>query len=327
MPETVSNLFYVGFLAFVAVVLALDLGVFHRRAHTPSFREAMTWTGVWTALALLFGGFVGWRFGAAPALDYYTAWLIEQSLSIDNIFVFIIVFAALKIPAHLQHRVLFWGVLSAVVMRAGMIFGGAMLLERFHWLLYVFGGFLVLTAIKILRQGVHSNPTSGESKALQWLQKRIQVTSLQGQSFFVREGGRWRATPMLLALLLVEVTDVVFAVDSIPAVFAVTTNPFLVFTSNIFAILGLRSLYFVLAGMADRFVYLKPGLGIVLAFVGTKLLLTGYVKVPSLISLLVIVVVLGGAVGLSLWKSRQPASKPGSAPRDLTREPTAADAG
>lgn len=327
MPETVSNLFYVGFLAFVAVVLALDLGVFHRRAHTPSFREAMTWTGVWTTLALLFGGFVGWRFGATPALDFYTAWLIEQSLSIDNIFVFIVVFAALKIPTHLQHRVLFWGVLSAVVMRAGMIFGGAMLLERFHWLLYVFGGFLVITAIKILRQGAHTNPTAGESKALLWLQKRIRVTSLQGQNFFVREDGRWRATPMLLALLLVEITDVVFAVDSIPAVFAVTTNPFLVFTSNIFAILGLRSLYFVLAGMADRFVYLKPGLGIVLAFVGTKLLLTGYVKVPSLISLLVILGVLGGAVGLSLWKSRAPASKPSGAPRELSREPTAADAG
>ena len=200
MPETVSNLFYVGFLAFVAVVLALDLGVFHRRAHTPSFREAMTWTGVWTTLALLFGGFVGWRFGATPALDFYTAWLIEQSLSIDNIFVFIVVFAALKIPTHLQHRVLFWGVLSAVVMRAGMIFGGAMLLERFHWLLYVFGGFLVITAIKILRQGAHTNPTAGESKALLWLQKRIRVTSLQGQNFFVREDGRWRATPMLLAL-------------------------------------------------------------------------------------------------------------------------------
>jgi tellurite resistance protein TerC len=323
MPETVSNLFYLGFLAFVAVVLALDLGVFHRRAHTPSFREALTWTGVWTALSLLFGGFVGWRFGATSALDYYTAWLIEQSLSIDNIFVFIVVFAALKIPSHLQHRVLFWGVLSAVMMRAGMIFGGAILIERFQWLLYVFGGFLVLTALKILKQGAHTSPTSGESKMLVWLQKRVRVASLQGQKFFVREDGAWRATPMLLALILVEITDVVFAVDSIPAVFAVTTNPFLVFTSNIFAILGLRSLYFVLAGMADRFVYLKPGLGIVLAFVGTKLLLHGQVKVPSLVSLLVILIVLGGAIGLSLYKSRR-CSNPGSA---LSRERTAADAG
>ncbi len=306
MPHEVPTLFYAAFLLFVALMLALDLGVFHRRAHTPKFREALAWTAVWSTLAIAFGGFVGWRFGADAAIDYYTAWVIEQSLSIDNIFVFVVVFTALKIPAHLQHRVLFWGVLSAVVLRAGMIFGGVLLIERFQWILYVFGGFLVLTAVKLLRQGAHAQPTSSESRTLQWLRRHLKVTELHGQRFFVRQDGRLRATPMFLALLLVEMTDVVFAVDSIPAVFAVTTEPFLVFTSNIFAILGLRSIYFVLAGMADRFVYLKPGLGIVLGFVGAKLLLHGQIKVPSVVSLGVIVGVLAGAIVLSL-RRRAPA--------------------
>ncbi len=299
MPDSVSPYFYLGFLAFVVLMLALDLGVFHKKAHTPSFKEALSWTAVWSTLAVLFGGVVGWRFGTAAAVDYYTAWLIEQSLSIDNIFVFVIIFAALKIPPILQHRVLFWGVLSAVVLRAIMIFGGVLLIERFQWILYVFGACLVLTGIKLVASKAQG-PTQKESRALQWLRRRIPTAGFDGQRFFTRVNGRLFATPLFLALLLVEITDVVFAVDSIPAVFAVTTNPFLVFTSNVFAILGLRSLYFVLAGMADRFVYLKPGLGIVLGFVGTKLLLHGVIKVPSLVSLAVIVVVIGGAILLSL---------------------------
>ncbi len=299
MPDTVPPLFYLGFLAFVAVMLALDLGVFHRRAHTPSYREAFAWTAVWSTLAIAFGGIVATRYGADAAVDFYTAWLIEQSLSIDNVFVFVVIFTALKVPSHLQHRVLFWGVLSAVVLRAAMIFGGVMLVERAQWVLYGFGAFLLVTGVKLLRSRP-TGPTQPESRALQWLKRRIPTGPFDGQRFFTRENGRRVATPLLLALLLVELTDVVFAVDSIPAVLAVTTNPFLVFTSNVFAILGLRSLYFVLAGMADRFVYLKPGLGIVLGFVGCKLLLHGVVKVPSLVSLAVIVVVIGGAVLLSL---------------------------
>ena len=307
MPA-ISPFFYVGFLLFVALMLALDLGVFHRRAHTPSFREAGAWTAVWSTLAVIFGGFVAWQFGTGPAIDWYTAWLVEQSLSIDNIFVFVVIFASLKIPGDLQHRVLFWGVLSAVVLRAVMIFGGAILIERAQWILWFFGGFLVLTGVKFLAQGAHQAvATAGESRALAWLRRRINATDqLHGQKFLVRQDGRWRATPLLLALLLVEVTDVVFAVDSIPAVFAVTTDPFLVFTSNIFAILGLRSLFFLLAGMANRFVYLKPALGIVLAFVGAKLLLHDFVKVPSLLSLAVIVVVIGAGVLVSL--GRRPAA-------------------
>lgn len=304
MPEAISPFFYVGFLAFVAAMLALDLGVFHRKAHAPSYREAGAWTIVWSSLAVLFGLLVGWRFGTTAAVDYYTAWLIEQSLSIDNIFVFVIVFAALKIPAHLQHRVLFWGVLSAVVLRAIMIFGGVLLIERFQWILYLFGAFLVFTGLKLLVQGAHVEIDPGESRALVWLRRRIQATDqLHGQKFFVRQDGRLRATPLFLALLLVEITDVVFAVDSIPAVFAVTTEPFLVFTSNIFAILGLRSLFFLLAGMADRFAYLKPALGIVLGFVGGKLLLHGVLKIPSLLSLGVIVIVIVGGVLLSLRRA------------------------
>ncbi|MFN9704007.1 MAG: TerC family protein [Planctomycetota bacterium] len=295
----VSPWFYAAFLAGVAVMLLLDLGVFNKKAHAPGFKESLGWVTVWSSLAIAFGGLVAVQHGATAALDYYTGWLIEQSLSIDNLFVFVVVFRALKVPSHLQHRVLYWGVLSAVALRAAMIFGGAILVERFAWILYVFGVFLVFTAVRML-VGKGDDPTAEESRVLQWLRGRVRTTGFHGQQFLVREAGRWHATPLLLALVLVEITDVIFAVDSIPAVFAVTTDPFLVFTSNIFAILGLRSLYFVLAGMADRFVYLKPGLGIVLLFVGGKLLLHGVVKVPSWLSLTVIVVVLAGAVLLTL---------------------------
>ncbi len=303
----VSPWFYAAFLAGVGVMLLLDLGVFHKQAHAPSFRASLGWVTVWSALAVAFGGLVAVQHGANAALDYYTGWLIEQSLSIDNLFVFVVVFRALRVPSHLQHRVLYWGVLSAVALRAAMIFGGAILVERFAWILYVFGVFLVFTGVRLIF-GKGDDPTEEESRLLRWLRGRVRTTGFHGQQFLVREAGRWHATPLLLALVLVEITDVIFAVDSIPAVFAVTTDPFLVFTSNIFAILGLRSLYFVLAGMADRFVYLKPGLGIVLLFVGGKLLLHGVVKVPSWLSLTVILVVLTGAVLLSL--RRPPPSRP-----------------
>jgi tellurite resistance protein TerC len=333
MPETVSPYFYVGFLAFVAVMLALDLGVFNRKAHVPSFREAFAWVGVWTALALGFGVFVALRFGSNAAMDYYTAWLIEQSLSIDNIFVFVVVFTSLKVPRELQHRVLYWGILSAVVLRAAMIFGGVWLIARFHWILYIFGGFLVLTGAKLLlrslKGGGDDTPKAAsagdgamvqapevativapeaaaeqEGRMLRFVKRLIPTVGLHGEKFLVRVGGRLRATTLLLALVLVEITDVMFAVDSIPAVFAVTTNPFLVFTSNIFAILGLRSLYFVLAGMHAKFVYLEPGLGIVLCFVGVKLLTHHLWAMPTWLSLGFIVVVLGAAISMSLLRAR-----------------------
>ena len=312
MPEHVPPSFYAAFLGFVALMLALDLGVFNRKAHVPSFRESLGWVAVWTTLALSFGGFVGWRFGADAALDYYAAWLIEQSLSIDNIFVFVLVFSSLQVPRHLQHRVLYWGILSAVVLRAVMIFGGLALIERFDWVLYVFGAFLVFTGLKLLLRRDEPHPAPGvdaaeirrEGRMLTLVKRLIPTVGLHDQKFFVRIDGKLKATTLFLALVLVEITDVMFAVDSIPAVFAVTTEPFLVFTSNIFAILGLRSLYFVLAGMHARFRYLEPGLGVVLGFVGAKLLLHGVVKMPTWVSLTVIVVVLGSAIGLSLLRAK-----------------------
>ena len=303
MPTVADPLLWGLFLLFVLMMLALDLGVFHKKAHAPSFREALGWTTAWAVLAILFGGWVGWQFGSERAIEFYTGWVIEQSLSIDNVFVFVVIFAALRIPAHLQHRVLFWGILSALVLRAVMILGGAALVTRFHWILYLFGAFLVLTGIKLLWQK-NDQLQSGDSRLMSWLRRKLRVTDeLHGQSFWIRIDGRLRATPMLLALLMVEVSDVIFAVDSIPAIFAVTTDPFLVFTSNIFAIMGLRSLFFVLANMVDRFVYLKPALAVVLAFVGTKLLLQGTIKIPPMLSLAVVVGVLGGAVVASLLRT------------------------
>lgn len=292
------------FVAFILVMLALDLGIFHRKAHAPSFKEALSWTTVWAVLAISFGGWVGSQFGATKAIEFYTGWVVEQSLSFDNVFVFVLVFQALHIPRQLQHRVLFWGVLTAIVLRAVMILAGAELVERYHWILYVFGGFLLLTGIKLLRESAHE-PTPEDSKLLGWLRRKLNVTELQGQSFWVRVDGKLRATPMLLALVMVEITDVIFAVDSIPAIFAITTDPFIVFTSNIFAIMGLRSLFFVLAGMLDKFRYLKVGLALVLGFIGAKLLLMGIVKIPPIASLAVIV----GVLGTSIWWSLRKAAR------------------
>jgi tellurite resistance protein TerC len=308
MPIEVSPLFWGLFIAFVLGMLALDLGIFHRAAHVPRFREALTWTAVWSSLALLFGAWIGWQFGGTAAVEFYTGWVIEQSLSFDNVFVFVLIFETLRIPLHLQHRVLFWGVLTAIVLRALMILGGAVLVTRFHWVLYVFGAFLVLTAIKLLVQRPHELQPQ-DSRLVGWLRRRLRVTEIHDQRFFVRVDRRLRATPLFLALVMVEISDVVFAVDSIPAIFAVTQEPFLVFTSNVFAILGLRSLFFVLAGMVDRFVHLKTGLAIVLAFVGAKLLLMETVKVPPLLSLSVIVTVLAVSVAVS-WRSSRPGLDP-----------------
>jgi len=292
------------FIAFILVMLALDLGIFHRKAHAPSFKEALSWTTVWATLAIAFGGWVGSQYGATKAIEFYTGWVVEQSLSFDNVFVFVLVFQALHIPRQLQHRVLFWGVLTAIVLRAAMILAGAELVERYHWILYVFGGFLLLTGVKLLRESGHEQ-TPEDSRMLGWLRRKLNVTDLLGQSFWVRIDGKLRATPMLLALVMVEITDVVFAVDSIPAIFAITTDPFIVFTSNIFAIMGLRSLFFVLAGMLDKFRYLKVGLALVLGFIGAKLLLMGVLKIPPLLSLAVILAVLGSSIGWSLHKAKR----------------------
>jgi len=304
--ETIgSPMLWAGFVAFVLAMLAVDLGVFHRKAHVVGVKEALAWSGVWVGLALVFNLGVWHWFGAERGLEFLTGYLIEKSLSIDNVFVFVVIFGALGIPALYQHRVLFWGIVSALAMRAAMIFAGSALLSRFHWLIYLFGGFLVLTGVKLyLQRGKEQHPEDG---LVLRLARRVipSTTRLDGDHFFTRENGRRVATPLFLALLLVEVTDVIFAVDSIPAIFAITLDPFIVFTSNIFAILGLRSLFFLLAGMVDRFRYLKVGLSGVLVFVGAKMALIDLYKMPPVVSLLVVLGILGVAVGASLWVSRR----------------------
>jgi tellurite resistance protein TerC len=275
---------WAGFLAFVIAMLALDLGVFHRNAHVVSFREAAGWSAVWVTLALIFNAGLYFFVGAQPGTEFLTGYLIEKSLSVDNIFVFVVIFAALKIPAIYQHRVLFWGILSALVMRAIMIFAGVAMLERFHWLIYLFGGFLVLTGLKLVFR--KEDDDAGTERLMNLVKRFVPTTDrFDGQNFWTKENGRWLATPLLMALVLVEFTDVIFALDSIPAIFAVTRDPFIVFTSNIFAILGLRSLYFLLAGVVDRFKYLKYGLAAVLVFVGLKMALVDIYKVPPFVSL------------------------------------------
>lgn len=306
LVSVASPLVWAAFLVFVLVMLALDLGVFHKHAHEVSFKEAATWSCVWITLALVFNGILWTQFGAKLATEFLTGYLIEKTLSIDNIFVFVVIFGSLKVPAIHQHRVLFWGILGALVMRAAMIFAGVSMLERFHWLIYVFGAFLVMTGIKLLweKDGA-KDPEKG--LFLRTARKLIPSTPhYDGERFFSKVNGKWLATPLFMSLLLVEVTDVVFALDSIPAIFAVTRDPFIVFTSNIFAILGLRSLFFLLAGVMDRFAYLKVGLAGVLVFVGLKMALVDFVKVPAALSLLVIALILGSSIGISLWVSRRP---------------------
>jgi tellurite resistance protein TerC len=296
---------WAGFVGLVVMMLALDLGVFHRKDRAISTREALAWTGVWIGLALLFNLFIWVRFGGEKALEFLTGYVIEKSLSVDNLFVFVVIFGTFAIPAAYQHRVLFWGILTALVLRAVMILGGVALIERFHWLVYVFGAFLVVTGIRLFAErGEHPHPE--RSRVFRLFRRMVPSTSrMEGHSFFVREAGKLVATPLFMALVLIELSDVVFAVDSIPAIFAVTLDPFIVFTSNIFAILGLRSLYFAMASLLDRFTYLKTGLSAVLVFVGAKMLAAPWVKVHPAVSLAVVLVILGGAVALSLVKTRR----------------------
>jgi tellurite resistance protein TerC len=311
---------WTGFTLFVLALLALDLGVFHRRAHEIRAKEALIWSGVWIGLALLFNALVLHWFGGQRALEFLTGYLIEKALSVDNIFVFLVTLSFFAVPAAFQHRVLFWGILGALVMRAAFIAAGATLLQRFHWVVYVFGAFLVLTGAKLLvDRGVEVHPE--RNVILRLFRRLVPSTSrYHGPRFTVVENGRRLATPLLLVLVVVETTDIVFAVDSIPAIFAVTTDPFIVYTSNIFAILGLRALYFLLAAVVWRLHYLRVGLALVLGFVGVKMLLTGIYKVPIAVSLGVIATLLGGSVLASLLRSRwqrrfatPPASNPDAA--------------
>jgi tellurite resistance protein TerC len=307
---TVTTLLWIGFVLFVLFMLALDLGVFHRKSHKVSLKESAIWSVVWVSLALLFNAGV-WHFsGSTKALEFLTGYLIELSLSVDNLFVFALLFSYFAVPQEYQHRVLFWGILGALAMRAVMIGAGVYLLSHFAWLIYVFGAFLIVTGIKmLLNKGEEIHPE--KNPLVRLVRRFLPVTkTYEGDSFFVRHQGRLMATPLLLVLVLVEGTDLVFAVDSIPAIFAVTTDPFIVYTSNVFAIMGLRSLYFALSGVMDKFHYLKVGLGVVLSFVGVKMLLghTAY-KIDTLVSLGVIVAVLTASVVASLLRPA-PSIKP-----------------
>jgi tellurite resistance protein TerC len=295
---------WVGFNVFVLAMLAVDLGVFHRQAHVVSIREAAGWSAVWVALSLVFNYGVYHFMGREAGLEFLAGYLIEKALSVDNIFVFVLVFSYFRVPARYQHRVLFWGILGALLMRGAMIGAGAALIERFHWILYLFGAFLVFTGIRMAFQEEHDiEPES--NPVVRLVRRFFPVTAVyHGQKFFVREpvGGAVRrvATPLFVVLVFVETTDLVFALDSIPAVFAVTQNAFLVYTSNVFAILGLRALYFLLAGVIHKFHYLKLGLSVVLVFVGAKMLLEDLYPVPIGISLGVIAAVLTASVVASL---------------------------
>jgi tellurite resistance protein TerC len=302
MPYT-SPWLWAGFTAFILALLALDLGVFHRKAHVVSVREATLWSAAWILLALLFNAGLWWLRGPDPALQFLTGYLIEKSLSIDNIFVMALIFSYFAVPAIEQHRVLFWGILGALVLRAVFILAGSALLASFHWIIYLFGAFLIFTGIRMaLHRGEEIHPE--KNPVLRLVRRLMPVTpGYEGHHFFVRRAGRLLATPLFLVLAVVESTDLVFAVDSIPAIFAVTDDPFLVYTSNVFAILGLRSLYFVLAGVMSKFVYLKIGLSAVLVFVGTKMTLAEIYKIPSAVSLLVIAALLTISIVASLRKA------------------------
>ncbi|MDP3063601.1 MAG: TerC family protein [Chloroflexota bacterium] len=306
---------WVGFNAMVLGLLALDLGVFHRKAHVVKAKEAAIWTVVWITLALAFNAVVYvWR-GPEPALEYLTGYVIEKSLSVDNIFVFVIIFSTFSVPAAYQHRVLFWGILGALVMRGAMIAAGAALLEQFHWIVYLFGAFLIFTGIRMAVQREVA-PHPERNPLLRLARRLFPVTEgYEGQRFFVRRAGKLMATPLLLVLLVVETTDLVFAVDSIPAVFAVTRDPFIVYTSNVFAILGLRALYFLLANAVGKFYYLKPALSVVLVFVGVKMLLAEVYKIPIVVSLGVIATVLGIAMVASWIRARRLAGQRITSPR------------
>ena len=287
-----SFILWAGFNVFVLGMLALDLGVFHRKSHEVSVKEALTWTSVWITLAMLFNVFVYYYFDKATAVEFFTGYIIEKSLSIDNIFVIIMIFSYFKVPTAYQHKVLFWGILGALIMRVVFILVGIELIHKFHWLIYLFGGFLVYSGIKILSS--EDTKLEPEKNPLVKLARRLFpfTSNYEGDNFFVTKDSKRWATPLFLVVILIEATDLIFAVDSIPAILAVSDDSFIVYTSNVFAILGLRSLYFALAGIEKYFKYLKYGLSAILIFVGVKMCITDFYKIPTDLSLIIIVFVL-----------------------------------
>lgn len=300
-----TPLLWVGFSVFIIAMLVLDLGILHRRPQATSIKESLIWTAIWITASLIFNLLV-WRwFGREPAIEFFTGYLIEKSLSVDNIFIFLLIFNYFNVPSTLQHGVLFWGILGALIMRAIFIWLGAVLIQKFSWIIYLFGIILLWTGIKLIIR-----PSSPADPEKAWIIRVfkyfVPVTAdYVGGAFLVKLEGKIYATPLLLVLLAIESTDLVFAIDSIPAVFAVTKDPFIVYTSNIFAMLGLRSLYFALAGVLERLHYLKYGLAVILVFVGIKMLVSPFFHIPTAISLLVIIVVLSTAI-IASWLRLKP---------------------
>ncbi len=295
---------WIAFNAFILLMLALDLGVFQRKTHAVSVKEALIWSAVWILLAMAFNVFVYYDFGKQKAIEFLTGYILEKSLSVDNIFVFVLLFGYFKVPSEYQHKVLFWGVIGALILRAILIAIGAIMIAKFHWIIYIFGAFLVFTGFKMANQkdeDIHPE----DNFLIRFFKKIFPVThDYYGEKFFVKIDNKKFATPLFIVLLAIEFTDLVFAFDSIPAIFAVTSDPFIVYTSNIFAILGLRSLYFALAGVIHKFHYLKIGLSMILIFIGMKMLIMDFYKVPTAYSLGVIAIVLTASVILSLLKPK-----------------------
>src|SRR5574341_1100031 len=288
------------FALAVLVMLALDLGVFHRRAHEVTLREALGWSAAWFTAALLFMGVVYAARGPEPALGFLTAYLVEWSLSADNVIVFLVIFSYFQVPAEYQHKVLFWGIVGAVVLRAIMITAGIVLLHALHWVVYLFGGFIIVTGVHLaLQEEQEFHPE--RNLVFRLVRRVLPITKrYHGSRFFLRRRGGWIATPLFLVLAVVDWTDTAFAVDSVPAVLAITTDPFIVYTSNVFAIIGLRSLYFLLAGLMPLFHYLKYGLSLILVFVGAKMVLSNVMPIPNVVALSVVAGLLLGSVALSL---------------------------
>ena len=308
-PNISSPLLWAGFLAGVALVLAVDLRI-SSREQASSFKEHVWWSVFWIVLSVGFGFFVWSHYGGEQGLEFFAGYLLEKSLSVDNLFVFVLLFRSFAIPPQYQHRVLFWGVLGALVLRGGLILAGVALVRQFHWVIAVFGAVLVYTAWKILFHREEKEREPADNPVVRWVAKQLPMTkTIEGPHFFVKHGATRCATPLLLALVAAETTDLVFALDSIPAVFAVTDDPFLVFSSNICALLGLRALYFVVRGALTRLRYLKPGLAGILLFVGMKMLLYKWVHLPTGTSLLIISGILGIAIVFSLLK-RAPSVEP-----------------
>lgn len=296
---------WIGFAIIVVVIMILDLGIFEKSGHVMSMKEAVVKTILFVLIALGFNSMIWMRDGSAAGMEFLAGYLIELSLSVDNLFVFLMLFSFFKVQRQYQSRVLFWGILGALVLRGIFVFAGAALINEFHWVMYIFGAFLIFTAAKMFFQK-EKDLDPEKSFLIRLLRKTIPISKdFHGSKFFVKEGSKYLATPLFIVLVLVEITDIMFAFDSIPAIFAVTKDPFIVFTSNVFAILGLRALYFCIAGLMDSFVYLKPALSFILAFVGIKMLIVEFYKIPTVASLLFIVLALGIAIVASLIKAKK----------------------